>query len=219
VVPVRLPRGAPSSLRATRVRFARSPQAGWVGLETPSSPESRGSAERSPRRSESRVAVRCPPLLPCVRADEPRVAGTHRRAWIFHDRTRRPYACPAWSTNRSSTPMSCQRVISGRGPRSLNRHAPRRFAELVACQLRDAGLRTDYYRHERPGARETIYDVEWSLAQGEHAAAPPSPGRPCRPRDVSQPFGAGRAARRGGDQDALRRARALLGREAPRATG
>jgi Protein of unknown function (DUF4238) len=38
--------------------------------------------------------------------------------------------------------------------------------------VRDAGVRSDYYRRERPGTGETIYDVEWSLAQGEDAALP-----------------------------------------------
>ena len=42
----------------------------------------------------------------------------------------------------------------------------------VLVSVRDAGVRTDYYRRERPGTGEVIYDVEWSLAQGEAAALP-----------------------------------------------
>lgn len=37
--------------------------------------------------------------------------------------------------------------------------------------LKDAGVRRDFYRRERPSG-EAIYDVEWSLAQGEDAALP-----------------------------------------------
>jgi hypothetical protein len=40
----------------------------------------------------------------------------------------------------------------------------------LLVSVRDAGVRTDYYRRERPGTGEAIYDVEWSLAQGEDAA-------------------------------------------------
>jgi hypothetical protein len=42
----------------------------------------------------------------------------------------------------------------------------------VLVGVRDAGVRSDYYRRERPGTRETIYDVEWSLAQAENVAIP-----------------------------------------------
>jgi hypothetical protein len=42
----------------------------------------------------------------------------------------------------------------------------------LLVSVRDAGVRTDYYRRERPGTGEAIYDVEWSLAQGEDAALP-----------------------------------------------
>jgi hypothetical protein len=38
--------------------------------------------------------------------------------------------------------------------------------------IRDAGVRKNFYRRERPGTGETIYDVEWSLRQGETAALP-----------------------------------------------
>lgn len=38
--------------------------------------------------------------------------------------------------------------------------------------IRDAGVRKNFYRRERPGTGETIYDVEWSLQQAETAALP-----------------------------------------------
>lgn len=38
--------------------------------------------------------------------------------------------------------------------------------------IRDAAVRKNFYRRERPGSGETIYDVEWSLGQGETAALP-----------------------------------------------
>lgn len=38
--------------------------------------------------------------------------------------------------------------------------------------IRDAGVRKNFYRRERPKTGETIYDIEWSLQQGETAALP-----------------------------------------------
>lgn len=38
--------------------------------------------------------------------------------------------------------------------------------------IRDAGVRKNFYRRERPGTGETIYDIEWSLQQAETAALP-----------------------------------------------
>jgi hypothetical protein len=38
--------------------------------------------------------------------------------------------------------------------------------------VRDAGVRKNAYRRTRPTTGETIYDVEWSLQQGERAALP-----------------------------------------------
>jgi hypothetical protein len=38
--------------------------------------------------------------------------------------------------------------------------------------IRDAAVRKNFYRRERSRTRETIYDVEWSLGQGETAALP-----------------------------------------------
>lgn len=42
----------------------------------------------------------------------------------------------------------------------------------VFVGVRDAGVRTDFYRRERPATGEPIYDVEWSLEQAERAAIP-----------------------------------------------
>jgi hypothetical protein len=50
----------------------------------------------------------------------------------------------------------------------------------VLVSVRDAGVRSDYYRRERPGSGETIYDVEWSLAQGENVALPVIADLPAR---------------------------------------
>jgi hypothetical protein len=44
--------------------------------------------------------------------------------------------------------------------------------EPVLIGVRDAAVRTDFYKRDRPGTGETIYDIEWSLAQGERAALP-----------------------------------------------
>lgn len=38
--------------------------------------------------------------------------------------------------------------------------------------IRDAGVRKNFYRRERPATGETIYDIEWSLQQAETAALP-----------------------------------------------
>lgn len=38
--------------------------------------------------------------------------------------------------------------------------------------VRDAGVRKNFYRRERPETGETIYDIEWSLEQAETAALP-----------------------------------------------
>lgn len=38
--------------------------------------------------------------------------------------------------------------------------------------IRDAAVRKNFYRRERPGTGEAMYDVEWSLGQGETAALP-----------------------------------------------
>jgi len=38
--------------------------------------------------------------------------------------------------------------------------------------VRDAGVRKNFYRRERPATGETTYDIEWSLRQGETAAIP-----------------------------------------------
>jgi hypothetical protein len=38
--------------------------------------------------------------------------------------------------------------------------------------VRDAGVRKNFYRRERPSTGETIYDIEWSLRQGETVAIP-----------------------------------------------
>lgn len=38
--------------------------------------------------------------------------------------------------------------------------------------VRDAGVRKNFYRRERPATGETTYDVEWSLSQAENAALP-----------------------------------------------
>jgi len=45
-------------------------------------------------------------------------------------------------------------------------------ADSQLIGIRDAGVRKNFYRRERPGSGETIYDVEWSLGQGETAALP-----------------------------------------------
>ncbi len=36
--------------------------------------------------------------------------------------------------------------------------------------IRDAGVRKNFYRRDRPATGETIYDIEWSLQQAETAA-------------------------------------------------
>lgn len=53
------------------------------------------------------------------------------------------------------------------------RIAMRRAGELesILVGVRDAGVRTDFYRRTRPSG-ETSYDIEWSLGQGEQAALP-----------------------------------------------
>jgi hypothetical protein len=38
--------------------------------------------------------------------------------------------------------------------------------------VRDAGVRTNFYRRTRPATGETIYDIEWSMQQAEDAALP-----------------------------------------------
>jgi hypothetical protein len=38
--------------------------------------------------------------------------------------------------------------------------------------VRDAGVRTNFYRRQRPGTGETVYDIEWTLGQLESAAMP-----------------------------------------------
>lgn len=38
--------------------------------------------------------------------------------------------------------------------------------------LRAAGVRSDFYKRERPGIGEVIYDIEWSLAELENIAVP-----------------------------------------------
>ena len=38
--------------------------------------------------------------------------------------------------------------------------------------IRDAGVRKNFYRRERPDTGEPIYDIEWSLEQAETAALP-----------------------------------------------
>src|SRR5947208_3904833 len=38
--------------------------------------------------------------------------------------------------------------------------------------IRDAGVRKNFYRRDRPATGETIYDIEWSLQQAETAALP-----------------------------------------------
>lgn len=42
----------------------------------------------------------------------------------------------------------------------------------VVIGVRDAGVQKDFYRRERPTTGEAIYDIEWSLEQGEQAAIP-----------------------------------------------
>lgn len=44
--------------------------------------------------------------------------------------------------------------------------------EVVTAGLRDVGVRKNFYRRQRPGTGETIYDVEWSLQQAENVAIP-----------------------------------------------
>jgi hypothetical protein len=44
--------------------------------------------------------------------------------------------------------------------------------EAIDVGVRDAGVRKNFYRRERPLSGETIYDVEWSLGQAESAALP-----------------------------------------------
>lgn len=46
--------------------------------------------------------------------------------------------------------------------------------------IRDAGVRRNFYRRERPGSGETIYDIEWSLGQVETAALPVIADLPAR---------------------------------------
>ncbi len=41
----------------------------------------------------------------------------------------------------------------------------------VAVGVKDAGVRSDFYRRERPSG-EVIYDIEWSLAEAENVALP-----------------------------------------------
>jgi hypothetical protein len=43
--------------------------------------------------------------------------------------------------------------------------------ECKSIGVRDAGVRSDFYRRERPSG-ETTYDVEWSLAEAENTALP-----------------------------------------------
>lgn len=38
--------------------------------------------------------------------------------------------------------------------------------------IRDAGVRKNFYRRDRPATGETIYDIEWSLQEAETAALP-----------------------------------------------
>lgn len=45
-------------------------------------------------------------------------------------------------------------------------------AASVLIGVRDAAVQRDFYRRERPMTGEAIYDVEWSLEQGELAAIP-----------------------------------------------
>jgi hypothetical protein len=54
------------------------------------------------------------------------------------------------------------------------RIAMRRVGEQRSALIgvRDAGVRKDFYRRTRPTTGENIYDVEWSLRQGENAALP-----------------------------------------------
>src|SRR4051812_9444267 len=56
----------------------------------------------------------------------------------------------------------------------LRRIAMRRVNTATAQMvgLRDAGVRKNFYRRERPTTGETIYDIEWSLEQAESAALP-----------------------------------------------
>jgi Protein of unknown function (DUF4238) len=68
----------------------------------------------------------------------------------------------AWAHGR----QVAMRLVGSRGSRLVG--------------VRDAGVRSDYYRRERPGSGETIYDVEWSLAQGEAAALPVIADLPAR---------------------------------------
>jgi hypothetical protein len=61
------------------------------------------------------------------------------------------------------------------------------IADSQVIGLRDAGVRKNFYRRERPETGETIYDVEWSLAQGETAALPIIGDLPARwPLDLEE---------------------------------
>ena len=41
--------------------------------------------------------------------------------------------------------------------------------QSVSAGVRDVGVRTNFYRRQRPKTGETIYDVEWSMQQAESA--------------------------------------------------
>jgi Protein of unknown function (DUF4238) len=52
--------------------------------------------------------------------------------------------------------------------------------ESVTTSIRNVGVRSNFYRRERPKTGETIHDVEWSIEQLETAALPVISSLPSR---------------------------------------